>query len=273
MKKILALLLIFVLVLGFAACGTGDETPEGTGGNDAASEDIQNEENNEKDEATDAVEPGDKVNPDDITMGEEYSSMEEPFDFDFQTKDNFGLGGIIEKAEYSKLSELPGELENRISSIAKSVFGEEFGVFSDYEEDDTDPLDKLAYAVGMMNDDTESIYMEGGVYHSQTDDKHYQYIMCASETFEEVNDANIQTAVKTLEDGMGIKISAQKMKEAVESAYATAVETEDFYSLLDSAVINANGYRETVKVSCDAVAYEDGTYAFYVSAERERCYE
>ncbi len=282
MKKILTILLIFVLAFGFAGCGNnGDDDGEGAGGNDPVIENNEgdeigeDEENLSGEEGSGSVEPGQQLNPDDLYMSDEedYSSMEGEFDFGFETAKSFGLKSTVEKTDYSDISALASVMEERLKSAAESVFNTSVTVFGDYEEDDEDVIDKLAYAIGMEDDDTEKRFMEAGAYHNQSDGKHYQYVMIATENFYEVNEANIASALKTLEDGMGITISKKTLTKAANQAFETATEAEDYYSLIDTKTVKGDGYQEHVKVSVDAFATEENEIGFYVSCERERCYE
>ncbi len=283
MKKILTMLLIFVLAFGFAGCGNnGDDDGEGAGGNDPVIENNEgdeigeDEENLSGEEGSGSVEPGQQLNPDDLYMSNEkddYSSMEGEFDFGFETAKSFGLKSTVEKTDYSDISALASVMEERLKSAAESVFNTSVTVFGDYEEIEEDVIDKLAYAIGMEDDDTEKRFMEAGAYHNQSDEKHYQYVMIATENFYEVNEANIASALKTLEDGMGITISKKTLTKAANQAFEIATKTEDYYSLIDTKTVKGDGYQEHVKVSVDAFATEENEIGFYVSCERERCYE
>jgi len=281
MKKILTILLIFVLAFGFAGCGNGgDDVPEGTDGNDTVIEnnegtgDGEGESDGEDEESSGTAGPGQQLNPDDLIMAEDdYSDLEGEYDFDFDVAASFGLKDTVKKMDYSDIAALGPELETGLKSAAEGVFGTSVTVFSDYEEVAEDVIDKLAYAIGMEDDDTEKRFMEAGAYHSQDDGKHYQYVMVATENFYEVNDANIASALKTLEDGMGITISKKTLTKAAKQAFETAAKTEDYYSLIDAKTVKGDGYQEHVKVSVDAFATEENEIGFYVSCERERCYE
>lgn len=275
MKKILAILLIFVLAVGCAGCGNESDVPGETDGNAAVENNEETEGTEESGaEESEGTEPGDKVNPDDLIMGGgDYSSMEGEYDFRFETDASFGLMDTIAEMDYSDISALGPELEDRLKTAADTALNSSFSVFHDYEGIDEDVIDQLSYAIAMENDDTESRYLEAGAYHSQADDRHYQYIMAATENFYEVSAANIASALKTLEEGMGIVISEKTLTEAAEKAFGIATDTEDYYSLMDYGVAEGDGYTESVKVSVDAFATEENVIGFYVSAERERCYE
>ena len=280
MKKLLAILLIFLLVMGMAACGGNEETPSGDNPateNTETDETTENEDQNGEEESegtgNGTIGTGQTVNPDELIMSEDdFSSMEAEYDFGFKVSDAFGLDSVVEKVNYSDISALASEMEYRISA-ADSVLGTKFAGFGEYEEDPAEEIDKLAYAIALENDDTESKYIEAGAYHLQTDDKHYQYLMLATENFYEVNSANTQSVLNMLKTGMGIEISEKTMSKAIEKAYNQAVATEDYFSLMDHETRSGKGYTELVKVSVDAFAYEDGTIGYYVSCERERCYE
>ena len=280
MKKLLTLLLILMLTLSMTACGGNDDTPdtdgtgtennvvEGTEDGEEGEGSGEEEQNNEGGIGTGAV-----VNPDELIMGgDDYSDMEAEYDFKFDAADSFGLDSMISKVDYSDISALATVMEERLTS-ADSVYGSKFMGFGDYEEVPEDDIDKLAYAITMENDDTEGRYLETGAYHAQSTGKHYQYVMTASQNFYEVSSANTKSVVSDLEKAMGITISEKKMHSAIQQAFEQATETQDYFSLKDSTSAKGNGYTETIKVSVDAFATEENVIGFYVSAERERCYE
>lgn len=275
MRKVYAVLLIFLLTICMAACGDQNDVD----GSDGDAAQIGSEDAAQVDgdgESSGGTSVGEKLNPDDLTMSEgeyDYSSMEGEYNFKFSAADSFGLDGIVKKVSYKDISSLADTMEERVTTVANSAFGTTFTAFSEYEDVEEDDIDKLAYAVGMENDDTEGRFIEAGTYHRQADDKHYQYVLIASENFYEVTDAAVSSALKTLEDGMGISVSKSKLKKAIEEAVRIATETEDYYSLNDSITIKGNGYTEVVKMSADAFVTEENEVGFYVSSERERCYE
>lgn len=285
MKKLLTLLLILMLTLGMAACGGNDDTPEGEGSgtdNPPVTENEGGEDGDEGegsgDEGQDneggsGIGTGQTVNPDDLIMGgDSYSDMEAEYDFKFDLADSFGLESMIEKTDYSDISALASVMEERLTA-ADGVYGSRFMGFGDYEEVAEDDIDKLAYAIAMENDDTEGRYLETGAYHAKSTGKHYQYVMSATQNFYEVSSANTKTVVSDLEKAMGITISEKRMHSAIENAMKQAEDTLDYFSLKDSASVKGKGYTEIIKVSVDAFATEENVIGFYVSAERERCYE
>ena len=280
MKKLLTLLLILMLTLSMTACGGNDDTPEtdGTGTENNVVEGTEDgeegEDSGEEDQSNEGgIGTGAVVNPDELIMGgDDYSDMEAEYDFKFDAADSFGLDSMISKVDYSDISALATVMEERLTS-ADSVYGSKFMGFGDYEEVPEDDIDKLAYAIAMENDDTEGRYLETGAYHAQSTGKHYQYVMTASQNFYEVSSANTKSVVSDLEKAMGITISEKKMHSAIQQAFEQATETQDYFSLKDSTSAKGNGYTETIKVSVDAFATEDNVIGFYVSCERERCYE
>ena len=283
MKKLLTLLLIFMLTLGMAACGSNDDTPEGEGagteqnvveGDEEGENGEEGEGSGEEDQdGQSGIGTGETVNPDDLIMGEEdYSDMEAEYDFKYEAAETFGLDSMIAKVDYSDISALMSVMEERVQA-ADSVYGTNFVGFGDYEEIPEDEIDKLAYAIAMENDDVEGRYLETGAYHAQSTDKHYQYVMTATQNFYEVSSENTKSVVSDLEKAMGITISEKKMHSAIKQAFEQATETQDYFSLMDGGSRKGSGYTETIKVSVDAFATEENVIGYYVSCERERCYE
>lgn len=283
MKKLLTLLLILMLTLSMTACGGNDDTTdaEGTGTENNVVEGTEDSEEGEAEEGfgeegqgnEDGIGTGAVVNPDELIMGEEnYSDMEAEYDFKFDAADSFGLDSMIAKVSYSDIAALMPVMEERLTA-AESVYGAKFAGFGDYEEIPEDEIDKLAYAIAMENDDTEGRYLETGAYHAQSTDKHYQYVMTATQNFYEVSSANTKSVISDLEQAMGIKVSEKRMHSAIQQAFEQATATQDYFSLKDASSGKGNGYAETIKLSVDAFATEENVIGYYVSCERERCYE
>ncbi|MBQ1958966.1 MAG: hypothetical protein II354_00935, partial [Firmicutes bacterium] len=156
---------------------------------------------------------------------------------------------------------------------ADKVFGEGFDVFSDYEEDANDSIDKLAYAVGMENSDSEARYLEAGVYHDDVYDKHFQYTVYTSENAYEFDSAFIKTALQEMKDAYGVTVSQNTAEKAVKKVLEEIEKTQDYYSLYETSEVKGSGYAETVTVSVEGFFNEDGSKGFYMAVERERCYE
>ncbi len=283
MKKLLTLLLILMLTLSMTACGGNDDTPDtdGTGtennaveGTEVGEAGEEGEGSGEEDQSSEGgIGTGAVVNPDELIMGgDDYSDMEAEYDFKFDAADSFGLDSMIAKVDYSDISALASVMEDRLTS-ADSVYGSRFVGFSEYEEEPEDDIDKLAYSIAMENDDVEGRYLETGAYHAQSTGKHYQYVMTASQNFYEVSAANTKSVISDLEKTMGITIAEKKMHSAIQQAFEQATETQDYFSLKDGTSVKGSGYTETIKVSVDAFATEENVIGFYVSCERERCYE
>lgn len=280
MKKFLALLLILVLAFGCIGCGNNNDTPEGDDtvieqggeGTEEGESGAEGEADSESGESGDASGEGNTINPEDYYISEDYSEMEAPYDYDFKVSDSFGLSSVVEKMSYSDISALVPDLETRLKAAGEKSLGTSFSVFGDYEADDEDEIDHLSYAIGMENDDTEGIYLEGGAYHTKAG-KNYQYVTYISRNKYEASDANTAEILKELEAAMGVTISEKKLDKAIDQAFGKAQDTKDYFSLYDSTSSKGKGYSETIKVSVDAFATEDNVIGYYVSCERERCYE
>lgn len=285
-KKILALVLIFLLAMSSFGCGKDDEEGQDGSGDGtvtlepADGDEIPDDGEGISDEESDQTITGqaeydEKVNEDasDIKV-DDYGAdeFEAAFDFGFSVGASFGLSDVIKKMEYGDLSAKLPDLEKVVQETASRVFGGSFDGFSDFEEDDEDDIDKLAYAVAMENSDTEGRYLEGGVYHHVTGN-HFQYIAFSTSNFYEINDSNIKTIMDDAKKAMGVTLSKSRLKKAIEIAFGNAKEKEDYYSLYEIDNINGKGYTETVRVSVDGFATEENQIGYYVYIERERCYE
>ena len=278
MKKLATLLLIFILMVTTAACGNSGEDA-GNGGQSenggSASEEANNgagsgEEEIQQAEYDAAVkESAEDIDPDDYSAAD----MESSFDFGFSASRNFGMENIVEKLDYSDIGSLTSTMEKRLKSGIAASIGGSYEIFSDYEEEKEDEIDKLTYAVGMENDDSEGRFFEVGVYHNQNTDKNYQYCTFITENFYSVEEADIDSSIQTLEKAMGITFSKERLTKAIEIAFRNATEKEDYYSLMQKVKLNGEGYTETVKVRVDGFATEENEIGYYISIERERTYE
>jgi len=272
MKKILAILLILVLALGCIGCGNngdGDvQEPDGEG--TGAEAGVNDGAEDGADESTEGAD-GETINPEDYYISDAYSDMEAEYDFDLKVESSFGLENVVQKVSYSDIGSLAAEVENRLNATAGSVLGTRFTVFSDYEEDDEDEIDKLAYAIGMENDDTEGIYLEGGAYHTRAGEN-YQYVIYISQNMYDTGSANTKAIMEDIEAAMGVTFKEKQLQKAIETAYAKGEETLDYFSLVDSETASGSGYDETIKVSVDCFVTEENVVGYYVSCERERCY-
>ena len=279
MKKLLVLLLILMLSFGMVACGNSDE-PDTDVGNPLGSQ--QQDEEQDGDDESGSEEPG-KLNPDDLTMGEGVTGGDEAseyddefygqFDFGFKVSSDFAMASTIKKLNYSDISAHGKTMESMLASGIEKVFGSGYDVFGDYEEDANDTIDKLAYAVGMENSESEASYMEAGVYHETVTDKHYQYTLYASDNAYDFSADSIAQALKELKDAYGITISQKTAEKAVKQVMNQVEKTQDYYSLYQEQTVSGSGYSELITVSVDGFCNEDGSMGYYFSVERERCYE
>ncbi len=193
------------------------------------------------------------------------------FDFGFSASQSFTMQTAVVQQDYSDLSLLTSTLESLLASALSNAIGGTYEIFSDYDEDDEEEIDKLAYAIGMENDDAEARFAECGAYHT-TSGKYYQYITVISENFTTVTDADLESIMDIAQSGFGITLSKSRLQKAIEIAYGVALETEDYYSLYQIKTISGNGYTETIKMYVDGFATEDDEIGYYVGFERERCY-
>lgn len=224
MKRILVLLLIFVMSFSMMACGGGDEEGEAQ------------------------------------------------YDFGFTASDDFAMSGALSKIDYSDISNQLSKLESMMNTAVKKSMSGSYSTFSDYEEDDSDSIDKLAYVLAMEDDDPEKSFLETGVYHNKTDNKYYQYTVYTSDNFYDNSKTDIEKALKEIESAYGITVSQQNVEKAVNEVLKVATETEDYYSLYEKKTVKGSGYTETVKLSVDGFATEDNQIGYYISVERERSY-
>ena len=266
MKKIFVLLLIFLMSISMIACGGNDDEivqePDNTAA-DNVSGDALSEESGESE-----AEEG-KIDTSDLVIGEE---GEVKFDFGFTVSDDFAMSGAIKKISYTDISKQLGKLEDMMGAAVKKALSGEYPVFSDYEEDDSESIDKLAYVLAMEDDDSEKSFLETGAYHSKTDNKYYQYTVYTSDNFYDNSKENIKRSLGEIKSAYGITVSQKTVEKAVKEVLKVATETEDYYSLYEEKSVKGSGYTEKVKLSVDGFATEDNKIGYYISVERERCY-
>ena len=264
MKKILILLLILVMSFSMIACGGGtDETDDPGVSNEAADNANQNS------GADDAEEDDGRIDTSELIMNEE---GEVKFDFGFTVSEDFKMSGALSKVNYSEISKQVSKLESMMNTAVKKALSGSYSTFSDYEEDDSDPIDKLAYVVAMEDDDPEKSFLETGVYHDNTNNKYYQYTAYISDNFYDNSKTEIEKALKEIKSAYGITVSQKKVEEAVKEVLKVDAETEDYYSLYEEKTVKGSGYIETVNLSVDGFTTEDNQIGYYISVERERCY-
>ena len=185
---------------------------------------------------------------------------EAQYDFGFTASDDFAMSGALSKIDYSDISNQLSKLESMMNTAVKKSMSGSYSTFSDYEEDDSDSIDKLAYVLAMEDDDPEKSFLETGVYHNKTDNKYYQYTVYTSDNFFDNSKTDIEKALKEIKSAYGITVSQQNVEKAVNEVLKVATETE------------GSGYTETVKLSVDGFATEDNQIGYYISVERERSY-
>ena len=275
MKKLLVLLLILLLSFSMVACGNDDEP--GDVQDPVGSEQTDNEDGSQAGE--DETDQPEKLNPDELIMGEDAANdafeddMSAPFEFGAKISEDFGMAGTVAKVDYSDLESQAGTMESALLAGTEKVFGGGFDVFSDYEEDANDSIDKLAYAVGMENSDSEASYLEAGVYHDDVYDKHFQYTVYTSENASSYSADFAKTALAEMKDGYGVTITQSTAEKAIKKVLEEVEKTQDYYSLYEEKEVKGSGYTETVTVSVEGFFNEDGSKGFYLAVERERCYE
>lgn len=271
MKKILALIMIFMLSFTMISCGGGEDN---TDSSDENITDTQlDEEAGDEDEESPEV-----LNPEDLTMEDEAQGeydLEAEYDFDIKADKTFKMDSVIKKLSYKDLEGLQTEITNLCESATAKVFGTEFSFQSDYEADDEMDFDKHVYVGGVEGTELDNAYAETGAYHEKATGKYHQYTNYSSKTYYEYSDKTVKNILKTLKDAYGITLSEKKTKKAVKLAFNTAKENDDFYSLVDKVTLKGNGYSETITVTVDGFVNEGdegGDYGFYIFVDRDRVY-
>ena len=264
MKKILILLMAFVISVTLAGCGGGKtEEPSSENG-------IENDLENHIEEDDEAEEEDGKIDIDNIMVDED--EMKASYDFGLNISSAFGMSGAVKKISYSNLSNQKSKPAEMTETAAKSALTGDYPVFSEYEEDDADSVDKIIYVIGMEDDDSEKSFIECGAYHNADDNKYYQYTLYASQNFYSLNSGDISAVLKEIKSAYGVNLSKSKVEKAVKDVLKKVKETEDYYSLYETRKIKEKDYNETVNFAVEGFITEDNETGYYISIERERCY-
>lgn len=195
------------------------------------------------------------------------------YKFGLTASEDFQMSEALKKFDYSTISKRQSKLEAIMKSAVESHLSGNYSLFSDYEKDDADTIDKLVYTMGMEDDDAEKSYLEAGAYHDKTDNKYYQYTVFISKNFSEDSKADMENALKEMSSAYGITVSRDKVEKAAEEAMKKVPESEEgYYCLYEEKNLKGDGYTERVNFSVEGFATEEEQIGYYISVERERCY-
>lgn len=280
LKKVTALLLIFLLTFAAFGCGNKDDADQPQDGDGTSVSDGNSEGADNEDETSDEeVKEGsydEKVNEDASDIDEsdyDAEDMEANFDFGFSASEKLGMSVMLEKTDYSDLESLASDLETRMNQAISASLGGVYDVFSSYEPEEEDEIDDLVLAAAMENGEMESRYLEGGVFHLQSTDKYYHYLRFYTENFTNTDSSSLESICTAVKNAMGITLSESRLKKAVDIAYGNAKKTKDEYLLIEQKAIQGSGYTEKITVAVQGSTNEDNESCYYVCIERERCYQ
>ena len=280
LKKVTALLLIFLLTFAAFGCGNKDDADQSQDGDGTSVSDGNSEGADNEDETSDEeVKEGsydEKVNEDASDIDEsdyDAEDMEANFDFGFSASEKLGMSVMLEKTDYSDLESLASDLETRMNQAISASLGGVYDVFSSYEPEEEDEIDDLVLAAAMENGEMESRYLEGGVFHLQSTDKYYHYLRFYTENFTNTDSSSLESICTAVKNAMGITLSESRLKKAVDIAYGNAKKTKDEYLLIEQQAIQGSGYTEKITVAVQGSTNEDNESCYYVCIERERCYQ
>ena len=198
---------------------------------------------------------------------------EAKFNFGFEVRDDFAMAEALKKIDYTDISKQTAELEEMMAAAVKEALPGDYPMTADYEEDDEDSIDKLAYVMAIEDDDSEKSFLETGAYHNKDDDKYYQYTVYTSDNFYDNSADNIEKTLQEISSAYGVIVSQDKVQEAVDIILEGNPEDEEyFYYLYEDKEIKGDGYTEKITLAVEGFDTEDNTIGYYISVERERCY-
>lgn len=247
--------------LCFAGCGGSDDTTSDDTSSDTATEQTDETIDTSDDTPT-------TINPNPITDDE----YEQSYDLGLSISKSFGMSATLKKVSYDDLSSIGSKLESMLESgLSKSGLSDFTISFNEYEDDDADGIDQLAYVAAFEDDDMEKATIEMGAYHSTTDDNYYQYNAYTSETLDS-SSASVKSIISEIKSAYGITISESKVAAALKEAWAQSEESEDYFSLYEQAEFDGDGYTDYVTASVDVGYDEEGNMSAYIYVDRERLY-
>ncbi len=260
-KKLLALLLALSMCLCFAGCGSSDDTASDDTSSDTTAEQADETIDTSDDTPT-------TITPNPITDDE----SEQSYDLGLSISKSFGMSPTLKKVSYDDLSSIGSKLESMLESgLSKSGITDFTISFNDYEDDDSDGIDQLAYVAAFEDDDMDKATIEMGAYHSTTDDNYYQYNAYTSETLDS-STASVKSIVSEIKSAYGITLSESKVAAALKEAWEKSEESEDYFSLYEQAELAGDGYTDYVTASVDVGYDEEGNMSAYIYVDRERLY-
>jgi hypothetical protein len=260
-KKLLALLLALTMCLCFASCGGSDDATSDDTSSDTATEQTDETIDTSDDTPT-------TITPNPISDDESEAS----YDIGLSVKKSFGMSATLKKVSYDDLSSIGSKLESMLESgLSKSGITDFTISFNDYEDDDSDGIDQLAYVAAFEDDDMEKATVEMGAYHSTTDGNYYQYNAYTSETLDS-STASVKSILSEIKSAYGVSLSESKVAAALKEAWTQAESNEDYYSLYEQAEFAGDGYTDYVTASVDVGYDEEGNMSAYIYVDRERLY-
>ena len=249
------------MCLCFAGCGGSDDTTTDDTSSDTATEQTDETIDTSDDTPT-------TINPNPITDDE----YEQSYDLGLSISKSFGMSATLKKVSYDDLSSIGSKLESMLESgLSKSGLSDFTISFNEYEDDDSDGIDQLAYVAAFEDDDMEKATIEMGAYHSTTDDNYYQYNAYTSETLDS-STASVKSIISEIKSAYGITLFESKVAAALKEAWAQSEESEDYFSLYEQAEFDGDGYTDYVTASVDVGYDEEGNMSAYIYVDRERMY-
>lgn len=264
-KKVIAIFMIFMMSLSLFACGSTDDSKTPT---DA---DTQTEADGDANKDEDAGEITDSV-PDVIIPNSIADESKVEYDLGAKAVKNFGMSQTLKKISYKDLSKIGDTLESAMEKgLSKSALSNFVIAFNEYEDDEADNIDQLAYVVALEDDDMEKVSIEMGAYHSTKDDKYYQYNFYTSETLTS-DTASVKAILEEIKSAYGVTLSQSKVEKALKAAWKQAKANEDYYGVYQKTEYKGDGYRDSVTAGIDVGYDEEGNMSAYIYVERERLY-
>ena len=247
-RKLLAMLLALSMAFSMTACGNKDTDTE------------------DETEYLDYEEYSDEYE-------EEYAEgVSEDYAFGIEASAEYAGSVMNDKIDYTKLDSQREDLEVKLADVVGLISGN-WEINSDYDDYEDDEYGECLFIQAQEDDDIEKTLIECGVYMYKPDDCYYQYLNYCSDSIYPEGDVSYEDIASDMEKIFGLKVSPEKLQEAVEKVFSDIVETGTYCELVEQGDVDVNDeYKDAYYVAAEGDYVDDDEYMAYIYVSRERVY-